>query len=193
MTSSINSNTQNTDIKDFSESKKTIRKLLPVLDLKCFGCGSENEQGLRMRFETDGSRLYSSLIIADHLRGWSNLAHGGVIASILDEMMSWTAICLSERLILTKKMEVEFIRPVQINEEIFVEGWSDEIIKNRTAIVSAKIMDVKGNELARSKGHFALLKKSSFDRLGITIEHLPNSLETLLEVVANLKNMGEKI
>jgi len=190
MTSSNNSN-HAIDMKKLSEPQKTERKALPVIDLKCFGCGSENEHGLKMRFETDGSRLYSSLIIADHLRGWSNLAHGGVIASILDEMMSWTAICLSERLILTKKMEVEFLRPVLINEKIFVEGWSDEIIKDRTAIVSAKIMDAKGNELARSKGHFALLKKSSLERLGITIEHLPNSLETLLEIVSNLKNVGE--
>lgn len=190
MTSSNNSSTQKEYDGNVAQSEKK-RKLLPVIDLKCFGCGSENEHGLRMRFETDGSRLYSSLIIAGHLRGWSNLAHGGVISSILDEMMSWTAICLSERLILTKKMEVEFLRPVLINEEILVEGWSDEIIKDRTAIVSAKIMDAKGNELARSKGHFALLKKSSFDRLGITVEHLPNSLETLLEIVANLKNMGE--
>lgn len=191
MTPSIKNNAKSKDNSIFSESERPERKLLPVLDLKCFGCGSENEHGLKMRFETDGSRLYSSLIIADHLRGWSNLAHGGVIASILDEMMSWTAICLSERLILTKKMEVEFLRPVLINEKIIVEGWSDEIIKDRTAIISAKIMDTKGNELARSKGHFALLKKSSFDRLGITIEHLPNSLETLLEIVANLKKMGE--
>lgn len=174
-----------------SNAQKKERKLLPVIDLKCFGCGSENPHGLRMRFETDGSRLYSSLTIADHLRGWSNLAHGGVISSILDEMMSWTAICLSERLILTKKMEVEFLRPVLINEEIFAEGWSEEIINDRTAIISAHIMDSKGTVLARSKGHFALLKKSSFERLGITVEHLPNSLETLLEIVANLKNMGE--
>lgn len=176
----------------FSDESKNDRKLLPVLDLKCFGCGSENMHGLRMRFETDGTKVYSKVIIADHLRGWSNLAHGGVISSILDETMSWTAICMTARLILTKKMEVEFLRPVLINEEIFCEGWSEEIINDRSAVISAKIMDSAGTELARAKGHFALLKKTSFERLGITIDHLPNSLETLLEIVADLKRSMNK-
>lgn len=179
-----------TAVKGDNKTENPKRMVLPILDLKCFGCGSENPYGLRMRFESDGSRLYSKVVIAEHLRGWSNLAHGGVISTILDEMMSWTAICLSERLILTKKMEIEFLRPVLINEEIFVEGWSDALIKDRSAVVSAKIMDSKGTELARSKGYFALLKKSSFDRLGITIEHLPNSLETLLEIISDLKKQG---
>lgn len=177
----------------FSGHIEKERKLLPVIDLQCFGCGSDNPNGLRMRFETDGSRLYSRLTVSDHLRGWSNLVHGGVISAILDEVMSWTAISLSSRLILTKKMEVEFLRPVLINEEIFVEGWADEgSIDDRNAVISAKIMDAKGRELARARGHFALLKKSSFDRLGITVDHLPNSLDTLLEIVADLKRNMNK-
>lgn len=183
--------TNNCDSSSGSGGKE--RKLLPVIDLQCFGCGSDNPYGLRMRFETDGTRLYSGLKVADHLRGWSNLIHGGVISAILDEVMSWTAICLSSRLILTKKMEVEFLRPVLINEEIFVEGWAeDDSIDDRSAVISAKIMDAKGRELARARGHFALLKKSSFERLGITIDHLPNSLDTLLEIVAELKRNMNK-
>jgi acyl-coenzyme A thioesterase PaaI-like protein len=169
------------------ESQGMDRKLLPVIDLRCFGCGSDNPYGLRMRFESDGARLYSRLVVPEHLRGWSNLVHGGVISTILDEVMSWAAICISERLILTKKMEVEFLLPVLVNEEIFAEGWAEEIISDRSAVMAGKIMDSKGRELARAKGSFALLKKSSFDRLGITVENLPNSIESLLQIVSDLK------
>lgn len=173
-----------------SQPGKKERKLLPVIDLKCFGCGSDNPYGLRMKFESDGSRLYSQVVIPEHMRGWSNLAHGGVISTILDEVMSWAAICFSERLILTKKMEVEFLRPVHINDEIFAEGWTDEIISDRSAVMSARIVNSKGHELARAKGYFALLKKSSFERLGITVENLPDSVESLLQIVADLKKQG---
>jgi len=76
---------------------------LPRLDKDCFGCGSENHSGLRMTFETNGSQIRSRLTVPSRFRGWSKLVHGGVISTILDETMSWAAIILTKRFILTKK------------------------------------------------------------------------------------------
>lgn len=54
----------------------------------CYGCGQENAQGLRMTFAhlEDGSAecLYTA---ADHLAGAPGVIHGGVQATLLDEVM----------------------------------------------------------------------------------------------------------
>jgi uncharacterized protein (TIGR00369 family) len=54
----------------------------------CYGCGARNAKGLRMRFEhlADGSAecVYSA---AEHLAGAPGVIHGGVQATLLDEVM----------------------------------------------------------------------------------------------------------
>ena len=54
----------------------------------CYGCGLANGQGLRMRFAhlPDGSAecVYTA---ADHLAGAPGVIHGGVQATLLDEVM----------------------------------------------------------------------------------------------------------
>ena len=54
----------------------------------CYGCGQENAQGLRMSFAhlADGTTecVYTA---ADHLAGAPGVIHGGVQATLLDEVM----------------------------------------------------------------------------------------------------------
>ena len=67
-------------------------RVLPCVDKTCFGCGEENPHGLQMIFSTNGVRLRSELVIEERFRGWSNLIHGGVLSTILDETMGWTVL-----------------------------------------------------------------------------------------------------
>lgn len=66
---------------------------LTNIDHDCFGCGQHNHQGLKMTFASNGEQLRSELVIPEHLRGWSNLVHGGITTTILDEMMGWAHCC----------------------------------------------------------------------------------------------------
>ena len=75
-----------------------------------------------MRFFTDGRAVYSRLQVPGHLCGWSNIVHGGVVTTILDEIMSWAAICLLQRIAVTQRIEVEFLKPVQVGMELQAEG-----------------------------------------------------------------------
>jgi len=96
---------------------------LPVQDdHRCFACGPANAAGLHMRFLAGEDRVVSRLTIPEHLRGWSNLAHGGVLSTILDEIMSWTAIHLLRRVILTKSMTVNFKKPVYVEKPVEAVG-----------------------------------------------------------------------
>ena len=49
-------------------------------------------------------------------------SHGGIIATILDEVMSWTAIHLIKSIIVTRTMTVEFLKPVFIGRQLTADA-----------------------------------------------------------------------
>ncbi|EKD39727.1 MAG: thioesterase superfamily protein [uncultured bacterium] len=143
---------------------------LPSLDKDCFGCGSENHSGLRMTFATNGQQIRTKLTVSPQFRGWSRLVHGGVLSTILDETMSWAAIILTKRFILTKQMTVQFLRPVYVGSTLCGIGSIKEKNGDRKAIVKGELFDDQGKLCATSEGEFVLFSKEQFARLEILPE-----------------------
>jgi uncharacterized protein (TIGR00369 family) len=159
---------------------------LPSLDKDCFGCGSENESGLHMVFETNGEQIRTQLTVPSQFRGWSKLVHGGVISTILDETMSWAAIILTKRFILTKKMTIEFLRPVYVGSSLCGIGSIKGRAGERKAIVRGELFDDQGRLCATSEGEFVLYSKEQFAKLEIIQEHY------LEAMAATFENVEEK-
>jgi len=156
------------------EGKETMednvwQPLAPV-DRECFGCGPENPHGLKMRFETNGTMLKSTVKMEQRFRGWSNLIHGGILSTMLDEMMGWTVIVLTGRFMLTRTMQVAFKRPVYIGALLTVTGLIKERISERRVLVKAEIRDEEGRVCAEAEGEFALFTREQFRRMGIMPE-----------------------
>jgi acyl-coenzyme A thioesterase PaaI-like protein len=78
-------------------------------DHNCFGCSPVNSSGLQMTFYTNESAVYSNTTVPNHLCGWNNLVHGGVLTTIMDEIMSWAAIYLLKQVPMTKSITVDFL------------------------------------------------------------------------------------
>jgi len=136
-------------------------KPLPLIDnSSCFGCGPSNAMGLHMKFYSDGKSVVSSLTVPEHLCGWRNVVHGGIVCTILDEIMSWTTIYLLKKLVLTKRMTVNFLKPTLVNQPLFVEGWVAERPDERHALIKAAIHTPDDEISANSEGVFTLF---SFD------------------------------
>lgn len=147
----------------------------------CFACGSENPFGLHMKFYTDGESVGSSVMVPGHMCGWGNLVHGGIIATLLDETMSWSAIHLLRKLILTRTMTLEFILPVPPNEYLRTKGSIETRVKNTEAVVNASLFDHHGQECARSTGRFALVSAKMMRRLKIMDEQTIAQFEARYE------------
>ena len=69
---------------------------------RCFGCSPLNPHGLQMTFYTNETSVFSKVKVPEHLCGWNNLVHGGVLTTIMDEIMSWAAIYLLKQIPMTK-------------------------------------------------------------------------------------------
>ena len=136
-------------------------------DHNCFGCGPSNPVGLQMQFFTDDTSVVSEVTIPEHLCGWDNLVHGGAITTILDEIMSWAAIYLLKRMILTKSITVEFLKPLHVNTTVKAEGRVRDHRSEKEAVMEGLLLNPKGDICARSEGRFALLDKKKAQRLGL--------------------------
>lgn len=154
---------------------------LANVDRECFGCGPDNQHGLQMQFESDGKHLRSIITLEKRFRGWSNLIHGGILSTILDETMGWTVICLTQKFMLTKGMQVNFIKPVRIGMTVMVTGYIRKCINKRKIEVVAEITNDEGDICASSSGEFALFSKEQFLRMGIMSEE---EMDTMLASIS---------
>ncbi|MCW7753915.1 PaaI family thioesterase [Desulfobotulus sp. H1] len=129
------------------------------LKSRCFGCSQQNPYGLRMQFQSNGREtLIADITVPSHLCGWNNLAHGGIIAAILDETMGTTGLSLLQAFIMTKTMTVHFKKPVPVAAPLRAQGKitrRDE----KYAYIEACILDENNQNLASSDGIFRIFTR----------------------------------
>ncbi len=92
----------------------------------CFVCGRENAAGLCTRWLTDraAGEARTTLVLAEQFHGYPGLAHGGIVAALLDEAMV-RALLLDggfEDLMVTAKMEVTYRRATPTGQPVTVVG-----------------------------------------------------------------------
>ena len=120
----------------------------------CFGCGPENETGLKLKFvlDEDRGRFVCRFRLQGRFVGPPAHAHGGIIATILDEAMG-KVNRLHNLVALTSTMDITYVKPVPLYKALRVEGW-EERVEGREHYRGAEIRNSKGEVLARSKGKF---------------------------------------
>jgi uncharacterized protein (TIGR00369 family) len=123
-----------------------------------------------MKFLTDGELVYSRIEVPAHLCGWSNIVHGGVLTTILDEIMSWSAIHLLKRIALTRMLTVEFVKPVPVGRALRAEARVREADGKNDAITEGVIYDPRGDACARAMADFKVFSPAVARRLGIADE-----------------------
>ena len=127
-------------------------KELPNTDThNCFACSPVNSSGLQMKFFTDDRRVYAKVSVPEHMGGWNRIAHGGILATILDETMGWAGIYLLEQLTLTKTMTIDFVKAVMVGEELRCEAWVQERTGKREAIIHVVIYNADKEICASSQ------------------------------------------
>jgi uncharacterized protein (TIGR00369 family) len=124
---------------------------------RCFGCGGANEEGMKLTFVQDNEkrRIVGRFILGERFQGGGGMGHGGIIATLLDEAMG--KVCrFREVRAVTAELTVEYLKPVNVEEEIVVEGWETEQ-KGRNLFHAGEIRNLAGDVLARGRGRFVII------------------------------------
>jgi uncharacterized protein (TIGR00369 family) len=120
----------------------------------CFACGNDNPEGMHLKFTYDAERdcFVCRFRLGKRYTGPPGHAHGGIIATILDEAMGKVSK-LRHVIALTSQITVDYLKPVPLNEPLRVE--SREVrVRGRQHINMAEILNSKNEVLARSRGLF---------------------------------------
>ena len=120
----------------------------------CFACGKNNPDGMRLKFSYDEERdcFVCRFRLSKRYTGPPGHAHGGIIATILDEAMG-KVNKLRQVVALTSQITVDYLRPVPLNKPLRVE--SREVrVRGRHHVNMAEILNPNGEVLARGRGLF---------------------------------------
>lgn len=113
----------------------------------CFACGSLNERGLQLILHVEPAGCWTELTLEERFEGWSGMAHGGILCTVLDEVMAW-ALVGQDNWGLTARLAVDFRRPVPVGRALRAEG-SVTAVRRRLVDTAGRITDAgSGEELA---------------------------------------------
>ena len=93
-----------------------------VADHMCFACGEDNPIGLKLTFSQDGES-YVSTFVADRVyQGYEGIIHGGILATLLDEIMA-RYVWERHGPAATAKLCVSYRKPAPTGQPIELRGW----------------------------------------------------------------------
>ena len=128
----------------------------------CFACGGANPRGMQLTFDQDDAarRIRGAFRVGAEYEGGSGFVHGGIIATLLDEVMAKVSRFAQDRAV-TAELTVEYKSPVPVDTDLLVEGW-EVSRKGRSIHREGEIRDVSGVLLARGRGHFIMIDAERF-------------------------------
>ena len=101
---------------EFRENGSAGQQLAVRQDHYCFGCGRQNPHGLKLTFfANDAGEVWTDWHPVRENEGFTGMAHGGMISTVLDEVMGW-AVYHQKIWAVTGKLSVSFRKPVAIGE-----------------------------------------------------------------------------
>ena len=139
----------------------------------CFACGELNEHGLQLKLHLEERRSWTEFVLDDRFEGWRGVTHGGIIATVLDEVMAW-ALVAEDNWGVTARMTIDFKRPVPVGTSVRAEGW---IVHNRRRLVdtAGQIVDANGTLLASAEAVYVAAneerKRELMARYGVRIRN----------------------
>lgn len=92
-------------------------------DHNCFGCGRGNDAGLQLSFtdDPDGNGVRTTFVPAAHVEGYTGLVHGGIITTVLDEVMAWS-LARHGIWAVTGALTTRYREPIRIGQPTLATG-----------------------------------------------------------------------
>jgi len=119
----------------------------------CFCCGADNEHGLRMSISYPQPGLAEADIqIPRWFSGWKSMTHGGLLSTLLDEIMAHACIGTGRRAV-TAELTVRFQKPVETGTRIRAVGKMEEA-RGRVLSTTGWLYDEEGSIVASGTARF---------------------------------------
>jgi uncharacterized protein (TIGR00369 family) len=126
----------------------------------CFVCGESNPAGLKLRFETDGRVAFTRFTPREEHIGFQQTIHGGILGTVLDEIMVWACAVGTGRFAFCAELTVRFARPARPGEELLVTAELVENRRERIFEAKGEIKKAAGAVIASATGKYVPIKET---------------------------------
>ncbi len=117
----------------------------------CFGCSPDNPIGLKMEFFEDGDIIRSTWKPGTNYQGYFHILHGGIQATMMDEIASWVVLIKLKTSGVTSRLNVRYIKSVDISKgDIKLEAKLKEMKRN-LAFIDVSLFDGEGTLCATTE------------------------------------------
>jgi uncharacterized protein (TIGR00369 family) len=122
-------------------------------DALCFCCGADNVHGLHLAVTyPEKGTAESVLVIPQWFSGWKSMTHGGLLSTLLDEIMAHACIGTARRAV-TAELTVRFHKPVETGATIRAVGKVSEV-RGKLIAPQGWLYDAEGNAVASATARF---------------------------------------
>jgi acyl-coenzyme A thioesterase PaaI-like protein len=153
-----------------------IEHIPKLEDNNCFACGTANPVGLNLSFYRQGDYVCSDITLERNYEGWENMAHGGIVSTLLDEVMSWAVLYFRRIFFVTRTIKIKYLRPVPLYRLLTVKARMIEGQNRRLCKARGLIRDEDENVLARGEATFAILSDKDLYLVPDTIKREMDNL-----------------
>jgi acyl-coenzyme A thioesterase PaaI-like protein len=140
---------------------------LNVEGYHCIGCHPGRSDGLLLdpQFDPESRESFDDLTFSRRFEGMNHLVHGGFTSMALDEVMGYAINHQYNRLAVTTRLTVKFLKPLKIDQPYRVSAKVETLDDSR-ALVRGTIVDPSsGSVLAEAEADFYLLSEAAASKL----------------------------
>jgi acyl-coenzyme A thioesterase PaaI-like protein len=142
-----------------SQNASNSPDITPFDDQYCFVCGPNNPRGLKIKvgYVPEDRAAETELALPREYQGWADVIHGGILSTLLDEMMAHAVWHFAGPGV-TLSMEVRFYHPLKPGEAIRVRGVLTSTNGRRRSAEAEITRSRDGRKIASAKSRFLLLE-----------------------------------
>ncbi len=133
-----------------SQGKDILSKSLKLEDDSfCFVCGKNNNSGLKLKFDLEADTMRTEFTPAKIHQGFANIVHGGIISTVLDEVML-NLLFKKDIYAVTAELQVRFRKPTRVGEKLLFKSWITDS-NSRLIETAAEAKNENGELIADAK------------------------------------------
>jgi uncharacterized protein (TIGR00369 family) len=125
----------------------------------CFGCSPTNQSGLRMEFFKEEDEIICKWDPEEHFEGFHDVLHGGIQATMMDEIASWVVMVMLDTAGVTYELTSRYRKPVKISKGLITIRAKLVKQQKRIAEIEARLYDGDGQLCSESLAKYFVLPR----------------------------------
>jgi uncharacterized protein (TIGR00369 family) len=125
----------------------------------CFGCSPTNPSGLQMEFYKEEDEIVCRWDPGEHFQGFHDILHGGIQATMMDEIASWVVFVMLDTAGVTYQLNTRFRKPVMISKGTITIRATLVSQQKRIAEIEARLYDGEKILCAQSQASYFIMPR----------------------------------